>query len=117
MQITYRREKELEQHFIEDLALFLTAFFTHHRSCLEKNEHIPALLVGHQYLVNISMVENIEIFKICVEYWHALAESLYEEAPVKKNSPLMLNAEGLTPRRQLYAPLLSRVPSDYFLPI
>eukprot|EP01128_Nolandella_sp_AFSM9_P008513 TRINITY_DN5220_c0_g1_i1.p1 TRINITY_DN5220_c0_g1~~TRINITY_DN5220_c0_g1_i1.p1 ORF type:complete len:1077 (+),score=219.69 TRINITY_DN5220_c0_g1_i1:18-3248(+) len=108
MQLTYRREKEPEQNFINDLALFLSAFFVKHRSCLEKNEHIPALLTGHQYLVNISTVDEIEVFKVCVEYWNSLAESLYEENPVQA-SALMLNSATTTPRRQLYGPLLSRV--------
>jgi len=54
------------------------------------------------------MVEDIEIFRICLEYWSALASDLYHEAP-PSSGPLMLDAPTQTPRRQLYAPILSRV--------
>jgi len=67
----------------------------------------------------ISEVEEIEIFKICLEYWNSLAASLYRENPFGQLqivglfalSPNATRPEGstLSPRRQFYAPVLSQV--------
>lgn len=41
--------------------------------------------IAHQqslrYLLRISRVEEIEVFKICLEYWHWLAAELYRQNP------------------------------------
>jgi len=66
------------------------------------------LLAAHQYLVQISLVNDAEIFKICLEYWNTLASSLYYEAPLI-SQPLLLGKPTQTPRRQLYSEILSKV--------
>jgi exportin-1 len=73
-------EGDMEQQaFIGDLALFLTTFFREHRQCLEQGDEGLALLAnGHLYLSRIGLVEEPEIFKICLEYWHVLSEHLYQ---------------------------------------
>lgn len=65
------------------------------------------------YLILISEVEEVEIFKICLEYWSALAAELYRESPFSSSSsPLILGTKPLQEmpaRRQLYNPVLSKV--------
>lgn len=70
----YERADEDDCDFIEDLALFLAAFFVHHRLLLETAVHVDALRAGHEYLVNLSTVSELEVFKVCLEYWHNLSE-------------------------------------------
>ncbi|CAF5045052.1 unnamed protein product, partial [Rotaria socialis] len=66
-----------------------------------------------QYLVLISEVEEIEIFKICLEYWNILSAELYREVPFQQSTPLYArgaNSANSTPtRRQFYAVILSKV--------
>jgi len=103
-----------EQSFIQHLALFLTGFYKSHLQLMEKPEHHHVLIEGHNYLAKISLVDDIEIFKICLEYWNVLASNLYQEMSLnypQPSSALMLG--GMLPqnhtRRQLYAAVLSKV--------
>ena len=95
-----------------------------------------ALVKAHHYLANLSLVDDDEIFKICLEYWNILvchcrlpclvwsswlrvqqAADLYHEAPVmnRGNGPLMLTSGTMgdgsaeTGRRGLYGPILTKV--------
>jgi len=64
------------------------------------------------YLVLISEVEETEIFKICLEYWNALASDLYRENPFPSSSPLLIGtsqSQQIPPRRQMYLSVLSKV--------
>ena len=63
---------EEEQNFIHFLSLFLTGFFKCHLALMEKPEHHAVLLEAHSYLANVSLVDDTEIFKICLEYWNKL---------------------------------------------
>nr|KAG5714583.1 hypothetical protein BaRGS_007029 [Batillaria attramentaria] len=97
----YQRGTDDEQNFIQNLSLFLCTFLKEH-----------AQLALH-YLILISEVEEVEIFKICLEYWSALAAELYRESPFStSSSPLILGSKPLQEmpaRRQLYNPVLSKV--------
>jgi exportin-1 len=57
--------------------MFLCTFLKEHGSLLEKQNDKTQLGKGLQYLVLISKVEDVEIFKICLEYWNALSADLY----------------------------------------
>mmetsp|Transcript_26423 Transcript_26423/g.43268 ORF Transcript_26423/g.43268 Transcript_26423/m.43268 type:complete len:1071 (-) Transcript_26423:573-3785(-) len=110
----YETGTEDQQNFIEDLSLFFTGFFKSHLNILESPEHQPTLLDGMSYLVSITEVDEMEIFKICLEYWNHLASDLYhtESQYQTPQHPLLLGAlavNGLSPRRALYSPILSRV--------
>ena len=51
-----------------------------------------ALLKALHYLLLISEVEEVEIFKICLEYWNSLASDLYRESPYASGtSPLFMS--------------------------
>jgi exportin-1 len=69
---------EDDRLFIQKLALFLSGFFKAHLKVLEMQESEQALIAGMFYLVRVSEVQDIEIFRICLEAWHMLAEDLYK---------------------------------------
>nr|CAH7767990.1 unnamed protein product [Callosobruchus chinensis] len=73
----YACGQDQEQNFIQNLALFLCTFLKQHDSIAEKQ--IETLGKALRYLVLISEVEEVEIFKICLEYWNSLASELYPE--------------------------------------
>ena len=98
-----------------------------HGSLVEKREMNDALLKALHYLLLISEVEEVEIFKICLEYWNSLASELYRESPYASGtSPLFMSrptagppgmgaAGGIGPgsavgnRKQFYQPVLTKV--------
>jgi len=53
----------------------------------------------------------MEIFKICLEYWNALASDLYRESPFAAPIQILGSPTGMNvpPRRQIYLPVLSKV--------
>ncbi|KAK9095683.1 hypothetical protein Scep_027152 [Stephania cephalantha] len=68
-----------EQAFIQNLALFFTSFFKAHIRVLESTaENRAALLMGLEYLIGISYVEDTEVFKVCLDYWNILVLELFE---------------------------------------
>ena len=68
-----------EQAYIQNLAIFLTQFFKHHIALLEQTpEHQQQLMIGLEYLLNISYTDEPEVFKVCLDYWHALVCDLYQ---------------------------------------
>ncbi|CAM0878206.1 unnamed protein product [Alopecurus aequalis] len=68
-----------EQAFIQNLALFFTAFFKSHIRILEASpENRAALLLGLEYLTGISFVDDTEVFKVCLDYWNVFVLELFE---------------------------------------
>lgn len=68
-----------EQAFVGNLALFFTGFFKAHISLLEASaEGQAALLAGLEYLLGVSYVEDIEVFKTCLDYWNVLVCDLFQ---------------------------------------
>lgn len=61
----YANGSEDEQAFVANLALFFTGFFRSHIALLEGGppEAQQALLLGLEYLLAISYVDNVEVFK------------------------------------------------------
>jgi exportin-1 len=87
-----------EQCFVQNLSMFLCTFLRVHAVLVEKRETVDTVHKSLTYLVMISEVEDVEIFKICLEYWNSLAADLYKESPY-----------GAGSRRQFYAKVLSKV--------
>lgn len=108
----YERGSESDQNFIHNLALFFLAFFKNHLPLVEKQELHPMLIEAHNILVRISQVQDVEVFKITLEYWNMLATELHHESAFM-TAPLILGMAMTTqsPRRALYAPVLSKVRS------
>lgn len=75
----YARGTSEEQAFLQNLALFFTSFYKFHIRVLETTqENITALLMGLEYLINISYVDDTEVFKVCLDYWNSLVLELFE---------------------------------------
>uniref|UniRef100_U5ELY4 Exportin-1 n=1 Tax=Corethrella appendiculata TaxID=1370023 RepID=U5ELY4_9DIPT len=94
----YATGSDDEQCFVQNLAMFLCTFLRVHAQLVEKRETSDALNKALVYLVMISEVEDVEIFKICLEYWNSLAADLYKESTYTQSV-----------RRTFYAKILSKV--------
>ncbi|XP_046372994.1 exportin-1-like [Haliotis cracherodii] len=109
----YQRGTDDEQNFIQNLSLFLCTYLKEHAQLVEKKPELHQLLMESlHYLIRISEVEEVEIFKICLEYWNSLAAELYRESPFSAStSPLIIGKTHteMPVRRQLYNPVLSEV--------
>ncbi|GFN83095.1 exportin-1 [Plakobranchus ocellatus] len=121
----YQGGTDDEQNFIQNLSLFLCIYLKEHAQLVEKKQELhPLLLEALQYLILISHVEDVEIFKICLEYWSSLASDLYKENPftdlssrnliisLPDSPPFVLSRNqnsDMPVRRQLYNPVLSKV--------
>ena len=118
LKAAYRSAKDDDQKFIQNLALFLSNFLKEHGILIERTIDLKeTLLEALQYLVLISEVEEIEIFKICLEYWNILSAELYREVPYQHTAPSYLrstNSNNVPTRRQFYNVMLSKV-NSYFL--
>ncbi|XP_061355283.1 protein EXPORTIN 1A isoform X1 [Gastrolobium bilobum] len=129
----YAHGSSEEQAFIQNLALFFTSFYKVHIRILESTqENISSLLLGLEYLINISYVDDTEVFKVCLDYWNALVSELFEPHRSLENTaatvanmiglqqvtgtatmmlPGMVDGVGsqLLQRRQLYAIPMSKL--------
>merc|ERR1719278_1932716 len=109
----FKQGSDQEQMFIQNLAMFFCAFLKEHGALMEKQASHEPLLKSLHYLLLISEVDDVEISKICLEYWNALAADLYRESPFSSTaSPLFMSrpANATTPaRRGFYQPVLSKV--------
>jgi len=108
----FKKGSDSEQMFIQNLAMFLCAFLKEHGQLLEKQPNQEPLLKSLHYLLLISEVDDTEIFKICLEYWNALAADLYRESPFSTTaSPLFMSrpASETPGRRKFYQPVLTKV--------
>lgn len=122
----YDQASEATQNFIMDLALFFSGFFGAHAALLERSldpAQRQALVTGNMYLVKIARVSDIEVFKVCLEWWRNLTESLYqslftildyavgERVPVQldPDRPALERLEDQHVRRQLYASVLYQI--------
>ncbi|KAK4535897.1 hypothetical protein CDCA_CDCA06G1922 [Cyanidium caldarium] len=120
------RADEATQAFVMDLALFFNGFFAAHARLLEQSTDAAqrqALVAGNLYLVKIARVNDVEVFKTCLEWWRTLAEDLYqslcsvldyavgERTPlaVDVDRPSVLSLDEQQARRQLYANVLYQI--------
>ncbi|KAK7204456.1 CRM1 C terminal-domain-containing protein [Myxozyma melibiosi] len=81
-----------DQELLQNLAIFLTAFLTHHLKLIEQHESKDILVNSHLFLIKISQIDEREIFKGCLDYWARLVLELYEEVqqlPINEMNPLM----------------------------
>ncbi|KAK6636151.1 Exportin-1 [Polyplax serrata] len=116
----YAQGQDQEQSFIQNLALFLCTFLKEHGSLIEKPELNEVLLKGLHYLVLISEVDDVEVFKICLECWSSIVSNLYDKHCDIYNenhydpitAPFLYSSRQnnfMAPRKQFYAPVLSKV--------
>ncbi|KAM7273898.1 hypothetical protein ACFE04_028562 [Oxalis oulophora] len=97
----YAQGTSEEQAFIQNLALFFTSFFkasffqVHIRVVETSQENVSALLVGLEYLINISYVDDTEVFKVCLDYWNCLVLELFDAHNNIDNPAVTANMMGL----------------------
>ncbi|EED93167.1 exportin1 [Thalassiosira pseudonana CCMP1335] len=115
----FENGSEDDQIFIQRLALFLSGFFKAHLKVLETPDTQQSLITGLYYLVRVSEVDDVEIFRICLEAWHMLAFDLYQTENEFKmrlgsqSSVLNLggnvNSNAAASRKYMYGPVLTGV--------
>ncbi|GJM97310.1 hypothetical protein PR202_ga14229 [Eleusine coracana subsp. coracana] len=121
----YANGSSEEQAFIQNLALFFTSFFKNHMRVLEITpENRAPLLMGLEYLIGISYVDDTEVFKVCLDYWNVFVLELFEAhnqmEPAAAVSMMGLQAQmvpgivdgtgtAVQQRRQLYSGSLSKL--------
>ncbi|CCK67855.1 exportin CRM1 KNAG_0A01660 [Huiozyma naganishii CBS 8797] len=90
---TYNSATGADQSFLQDFAMFLTTYLSNHRSILESDETLRELLLNaHQYLIQLSKIDERELFKTTLDYWHDLVSNLFQEVqnlPITEMNPLM----------------------------
>ncbi|KAL9652070.1 hypothetical protein ABK040_000411 [Willaertia magna] len=108
----YKNGSDYDQKFVQILGLFFTSFFTNHLQVVEKDQYGQLVLDGHQYLIEISKVDETEIFKNCLDYWIFLARDLYfsekkNQANVYTEQTLFLSTPPSS-RKLIYSRILSQ---------
>ncbi|ODV64326.1 exportin CRM1 [Ascoidea rubescens DSM 1968] len=90
---SYRLISATEQAFLQDLAMFLSTFLSIHILDLEKQELSKSiLLTANEYLIQLSRIDERELFKICIDYWSKLVFGLFTEVqnlPKNELSPIL----------------------------
>nr|GLL38826.1 protein EXPORTIN 1A isoform X2 [Ipomoea trifida] len=61
----------------------------------DEQETVNALLMGLEYLINISYVDDTEVFKVCLDYWNSLVLELYEAHHNADNPAMTASLMGL----------------------
>lgn len=75
----YANGSDDEQAFVQNLASFIAGFCKVHLGLLEqKPDTQAALLSALEYLLGISYVEEVEVFKVCLDYWNLLVCDLFQ---------------------------------------
>lgn len=99
-----------EQKFVQNLSLFLCTFLKEHGTLIEKPQFREILMGALNGLLMISEVNEVEIFKICLEYWNTLATDLYHDFPPSTQRGAVMPPTSVTSyRRELYRPILSKL--------
>mmetsp|Transcript_19896 Transcript_19896/g.79425 ORF Transcript_19896/g.79425 Transcript_19896/m.79425 type:complete len:964 (-) Transcript_19896:362-3253(-) len=107
----YEEADDDTQAFVMDLALFFSGFFKGHLQILESGDadHIAGMKTGMEYMLKISTVNDVEVFKACVEWWHNFSNDLYYSTRVVQPGLQLvaaLRSPG-TSRKDSFAPICS----------
>eukprot|EP00003_Mantamonas_plastica_P030337 TRINITY_DN747_c0_g1_i2.p1 TRINITY_DN747_c0_g1~~TRINITY_DN747_c0_g1_i2.p1 ORF type:complete len:1101 (-),score=427.88 TRINITY_DN747_c0_g1_i2:21-2846(-) len=125
IQVMWEDGSSEDNDFISNLGLFFSAFFKEHGEMVEQEEP-QVTFAAHEILLDVASVNDVEVFKSCLEYWKHLTKQLYMVGPwrnqKKRNGPggLKLNAatQGFrvnnsqddgSDRIAFYAPLMSKL--------
>lgn len=90
---TYAVANSSDQTFLQDLAMYICTFLANHVLALEsRDEFRELLLTSHEYLIQLSKIDERELFKTCLDYWSKLVSSLFQEVqqlPSQELSPML----------------------------
>lgn len=77
---SYQLANSNDQSFLQDLAMFLCTFLGNHLQALESSPNLnELLLISSNYLIELSRIEERELFKTCLDYWSTFVHGLFEE--------------------------------------
>ncbi|KAH3679234.1 hypothetical protein WICPIJ_008668 [Wickerhamomyces pijperi] len=88
----YQIANSNDQAFLQDLAMYICTFLAAHVTALEGDELRPLLLTANEYLIQLSKIDERELFKTCLDYWSKLVSSLFAEIqsiPTREMTPMM----------------------------
>lgn len=108
-----------DQKFLSNLAQFFATFFKEHLTLVEKLAMKKVKNVRDQLeyaldiLIKLTEIEDVEVFKICLDFWNWLCSDLYRDAPIADNrlSIFDMGRDDTNSRRSLYHIHLSRLRS------
>ncbi|KAJ5073961.1 intein-containing exportin-1 precursor [Anaeramoeba ignava] len=87
----YDHGTEKDRNFLRTLSIFLTTFLKHHIKILEKSPKILQDDIKNSLtiIILLSEVYDIDMFKICLDYWYSFASDLFHEN--NRNFPMYRN--------------------------
>ena len=90
---SYKVASSADQSFLQDLAMFLCTYLSNHLAILEKHDEAKELLQNALfYLLQLSRIEERELFKTCLDFWQVFVHQLFQETrelPNNELSPMM----------------------------
>ncbi|GEQ68186.1 hypothetical protein JCM33374_g1853 [Metschnikowia sp. JCM 33374] len=90
---SYQVANSNDQSFLQDLAMFLCTFLGNHLPAMESSSGLTELLlISSNYLIELSRIEERELFKTCLDYWCTFVHGLFEQIrnlPANELGPLM----------------------------
>eukprot|EP00917_Polyrhabdina_sp_WS-2016_P023147 GHVP01050148.1.p1 GENE.GHVP01050148.1~~GHVP01050148.1.p1 ORF type:complete len:1069 (+),score=187.75 GHVP01050148.1:61-3207(+) len=75
----YSNSTDLEQVFLQNLAIFLSTLFEKHLLMFEKHSLTTEINSVHFILLRLTQINDREIFKVCIGYWAVITKNLYRE--------------------------------------
>ena len=114
----YAMGSQEEQEFVSLLAIFFTSFFKAHLKEVEASpELMPVTHQGLSLLVDISYVDDFELFKTCMDYWAFFVCAVFSSdcglAYTANPFSALGTANGAAPPgaslKQIHADLLSKL--------
>ena len=111
-----------DQKFLSNLAQFFATFFKEHLNLVEEPAMKKDFNLRDQLhfaldtLLRLTEIEDVEVFKICLDFWNWLCSELYRDAPISDGRLAMFDMLPLdnalsNTRRGLYTSHLSRLRS------
>ncbi|GBF89748.1 hypothetical protein Rsub_02918 [Raphidocelis subcapitata] len=83
IEAAYASGTDEQQAFVQNLAIFFTSFLRAHLRAMEgTDENRSALLMGLDMLTSISYVDDVEVFKTCLDYWSLFVADVYSGANI-----------------------------------
>jgi exportin-1 len=111
-----------DQKFLSNLAQFFATFFKEHLSLVEEPARKKDTTLKDELnfalstLIRLTEIEDVEVFKICLDFWNWLCAELYREAPFDNRFAMFdtfgfRSDENDNSRRGFYHTHLSRLRS------
>ena len=106
------------QSFIRYLTIFLTNYLKNHGELMESNSDFSKILLqSYDILLKVSQIDDVIIFKICLEYWNILVNELYnyqrsympDNMQNNINFTLFNKSTTVSPRLSLYHGVLNKL--------